>query len=120
MDHLIRSESLGEVAADGTSVLVVYDYNTARSHPVPDKVRAAIEAIEGRSSPTSGCSNKPTTPLAGGSAGGVVSSTGTTVDFSVGRREGEPCVGSDQLRFFHQVQRRPPGGRRSWAPGWSP
>jgi acyl-CoA thioester hydrolase len=50
MDHLLLSEAASAVAAEGTSTLVIYDYNAARPHPVPDKVREAIEALEGRGS----------------------------------------------------------------------
>jgi acyl-CoA thioester hydrolase len=50
MDHVLVSEALGAVAADGTSILVNYDYNTARPHPVPDEIREAIARLEGRNS----------------------------------------------------------------------
>jgi acyl-CoA thioester hydrolase len=48
MDHTLLSEAAGDVAAEGTSTLVVYDYTKARSHPVPDNLRKAIEELEGR------------------------------------------------------------------------
>jgi len=48
MDHLILSATENQVAAEGTSTIVVYDYGSARSHPVPDEVLKAIETIEGR------------------------------------------------------------------------
>jgi acyl-CoA thioester hydrolase len=47
MDHRIISEAAGATAAEGTSTLVIFDYNTQKSHPVPDTVRQAIAAIEG-------------------------------------------------------------------------
>jgi acyl-CoA thioester hydrolase len=49
MDHLLMSEAASAVAAEGTSTLVLYDYNTARPHPVPEEIRKAIEALEGKS-----------------------------------------------------------------------
>jgi acyl-CoA thioester hydrolase len=54
MDHVLVSETASTIAAEGTSTLVVYDYKAARSHPVPDQVRKAIEALEGRSFPGRG------------------------------------------------------------------
>jgi acyl-CoA thioester hydrolase len=48
MDHILLSEAAGSVAAEGTSTLVIYDYNTARSHPVPAPLREAIAKLEGR------------------------------------------------------------------------
>jgi acyl-CoA thioester hydrolase len=48
MDHVIVSRGLGVVAAEGTSTLVVVDYRSGKSHPVPAAVRRAIEALERR------------------------------------------------------------------------
>lgn len=48
MEHLIVSDRL-EIAADAQSTLVVYDYNTAKPHPIPDQLRSAIERLEQRS-----------------------------------------------------------------------
>jgi acyl-CoA thioester hydrolase len=48
MDHVLVSEALGAVAADGTSTLVLYDYNQSKPHPVPAAIRQAIESLEGR------------------------------------------------------------------------
>lgn len=45
MIHRVWSKSLG-LAAEATSTLVVYDYNTAKSVRVPDHVRAAIQELE--------------------------------------------------------------------------
>lgn len=48
MEHAVVLESTGEVAADGTSVLVVFDYQAGRPHPVPNPIRQAIESLEGK------------------------------------------------------------------------
>jgi acyl-CoA thioester hydrolase len=47
MMHSLYSESLGAIAADGDSTLVVFDYRQQRSSPIPAEVRAAIEKLEG-------------------------------------------------------------------------
>lgn len=49
MEHKIFSAGQGALAAEGTSTLVVFDYEANRPHPVPDAVRRAIEDLEGRS-----------------------------------------------------------------------
>jgi acyl-CoA thioester hydrolase len=46
MEHLLVSEAARAVAAEATSVLVVYDYNASKSHPVPAEIRRVIEAVE--------------------------------------------------------------------------
>jgi acyl-CoA thioester hydrolase len=48
MDHVLGSVAADAIAAEATSTLVLYDYNTATPHPVPESLRKAIEAIEGR------------------------------------------------------------------------
>jgi acyl-CoA thioester hydrolase len=48
MEHIVVSRALGAVAAQAASTLVVYDYNSDRSTRMPDEIRAAIQAIEGR------------------------------------------------------------------------
>jgi acyl-CoA thioester hydrolase len=48
MEHLLVNDAAESVAAEGSSTLVVYDYNAARPHPVPERLREAIEALEGR------------------------------------------------------------------------
>lgn len=48
MEHLVVSARLGAVA-EARSTLVVYDYAAARSSPLPEEVRRAIEAMEGKS-----------------------------------------------------------------------
>lgn len=49
IEHRMVSEQNGQLVAEGDSTLVVFDYNTQSSHPVPAEVRAAIETLEGRS-----------------------------------------------------------------------
>jgi acyl-CoA thioester hydrolase len=46
--HRIVSERQGMLAAEGTSTAVIFDYDDKRPHPVPEAVRQAIAAIEGR------------------------------------------------------------------------
>jgi acyl-CoA thioester hydrolase len=47
MEHAIFSDALGLVA-EADSTLVVYDYNTGKSAPIPDEVRLAISTLEKR------------------------------------------------------------------------
>ena len=49
MEQRIVSESYRAIVAEGGSTLVVYDYKVNAPHPVPDSIRQAIEALEGRS-----------------------------------------------------------------------
>lgn len=42
----IVSERHGRIAAEGDSVIVSYDYRIGRKAPLPESVRAAIEAME--------------------------------------------------------------------------
>ncbi len=49
MEHRVVSETAAAIAADAESTLVVFDYARQASHPIPDAVRAAISAFEGRS-----------------------------------------------------------------------
>lgn len=49
MEHKLFSQAQQKIVAEGTSTIVTYDYRAARSTPVPDAVRQAIEKIEGRS-----------------------------------------------------------------------
>jgi acyl-CoA thioester hydrolase len=46
VDHEIVSEHQGRIVADGTSIVVYFDYAAGRSCPVPDDLRRAIDAIE--------------------------------------------------------------------------
>jgi acyl-CoA thioester hydrolase len=47
-EHRIVSEAQGALAAEGTSTVVVIDYDDGRPRPVPESVRQAIEQLEGR------------------------------------------------------------------------
>ncbi len=49
MEHVVYSESQQEIAADGTSVIVIFNYETNRPTRISDEVRAAIEQLEGKS-----------------------------------------------------------------------
>lgn len=46
MDHAVFSEAAGTIAAEASSVLVVFDYKTQKPQPVPDSVREAIATLE--------------------------------------------------------------------------
>jgi acyl-CoA thioester hydrolase len=46
--HRIVSEEHGALAAEGTSTVVVIQYEDNRPHPVPEPVRQAIGEVEGR------------------------------------------------------------------------
>jgi acyl-CoA thioester hydrolase len=46
--HAIFSESLQSIAADGDSVVVMFNYGTQKSSRVPDDLRAAIATQERR------------------------------------------------------------------------
>jgi len=48
MEHRLVSESQNAVVAEGDSTLVVFDYKTQQSCPIPEALRAAIEAFEQR------------------------------------------------------------------------
>jgi acyl-CoA thioester hydrolase len=48
MGYRIVSTTQGVEVAGGDSVLVVFDYRTNRTAPVDAKIRAAIEAVEGK------------------------------------------------------------------------
>jgi acyl-CoA thioester hydrolase len=48
MEHRVVSDSLGVVAADAHSTIVVLDYKVQKSTPMPEAVRKEIERIEGR------------------------------------------------------------------------
>lgn len=47
MEYRLVSHAQREVAAVGGGTLVAYDYAAARKAPLPEAVRAAIEALEG-------------------------------------------------------------------------
>jgi acyl-CoA thioester hydrolase len=48
MEHKIVSRNDLQVSAEGTSTLVVFDYQANRSHAVPARIRHAIELLEGK------------------------------------------------------------------------
>ena len=48
MEHKIFSQNDHALAAEGKSTLVVFDYQANKSHPVPARIRHAIENLEGR------------------------------------------------------------------------
>lgn len=48
MAHLIYSTAQQAIASEGESVIVMFDYTTQRPTPVPDPIRAKIDALEGR------------------------------------------------------------------------
>jgi acyl-CoA thioester hydrolase len=47
-EYRIVSRSLGEIAAEGSGVVVAYDYGARSKCPIPELVRAKIEKLEGR------------------------------------------------------------------------
>jgi len=48
MSHLIYSTQQRAIAAEGESVLVMFDYVGQRPNPVPDTIRHQIDKLEGR------------------------------------------------------------------------
>jgi acyl-CoA thioester hydrolase len=48
MEHVIASESAGELVADAKSTIVFFDYAAGRPLPLPDSIREAIRKMEGR------------------------------------------------------------------------
>jgi acyl-CoA thioester hydrolase len=50
-EHAVVSEGQGAVVAQGTATTVVFDYESKKPHPVPQSIRQAIEALEGRNFP---------------------------------------------------------------------
>ena len=47
MEHRVVGLASGSTAADGTAVLVLYDYSKAEPCPIPDRIRQAILEREG-------------------------------------------------------------------------
>jgi acyl-CoA thioester hydrolase len=45
-EYRLVSRAMGDVAAEGSALLVSYDYAAGRKTPLPDDVRAAIQALE--------------------------------------------------------------------------
>ena len=48
MEHRLFSQRLGQVAAEGQSTIVVFDYRRQKPTAIPADIRAAIEQFEGR------------------------------------------------------------------------
>jgi acyl-CoA thioester hydrolase len=48
-EHVIVSAALQKIAAEGTSTLVYFDYRLNQPRRVPESIRQAIEALEGKS-----------------------------------------------------------------------
>jgi len=48
LDYLIVDAQTGVPVADGSSDAVLYDYATEKPVPVPERIRQAIETLEGR------------------------------------------------------------------------
>lgn len=49
MEHQLFSTKQNEIAAEGESTVVLFDYENQRSHPIPIEMRQKIEELEGRS-----------------------------------------------------------------------
>jgi acyl-CoA thioester hydrolase len=47
LDHVVYSETLGQVAADGSSIVVLFDYQSQRPVRIPQEMLAAIERLQG-------------------------------------------------------------------------
>ncbi len=47
MDYIVYSDELEKVAADGTALVIFYDYQAGKSCPIPKELVEAINAIEG-------------------------------------------------------------------------
>ena len=45
MEYAARSTTQGELVAEGTAVVVSYDYNVGTKAPIPPAVRAAMDAL---------------------------------------------------------------------------
>ncbi len=48
MEYLVVSHRHGKVAAEGSGVVVVYDYREKRKAALPDEIRKRIEQVESR------------------------------------------------------------------------
>lgn len=49
MEYRLISRALGQLAAEGQGLLVSYDYGHGQKAPLPEVIRRAIEALEGKS-----------------------------------------------------------------------
>lgn len=47
MEYRVVSQKLGKTAAEGTGLIVSYDYRAKRRAPIPDGIRRAMAALEG-------------------------------------------------------------------------
>jgi acyl-CoA thioester hydrolase len=52
MEYIVVSHRHRKVAAEGSGLIVVYDYRAKRKAPLPDEIRRRIEAIESKVSKT--------------------------------------------------------------------
>lgn len=50
LEHIVYSEKLAAVAADGTSTIVIFDYEANRPTRIPDEIRDAFAKLEGKPS----------------------------------------------------------------------
>ena len=48
MEYLVVSHRHGKVAAEGSGMIVVYDYREKRKAPLPDEIRKRIQAMESK------------------------------------------------------------------------
>ncbi|MEX2584622.1 MAG: thioesterase family protein [Gemmatimonadota bacterium] len=46
MEHRLVSETAGAVGAEGSAIVVSFDYDARQKTPLPDDVRAAIERLQ--------------------------------------------------------------------------
>lgn len=49
MEHVVYSQRLATITADGTGTVVVFNFQTNRPTRIPEDVRAAVEQSEGKS-----------------------------------------------------------------------
>jgi acyl-CoA thioester hydrolase len=47
IEHRVVSQKSAAIAAEGTAVIVLYDYGKAEPCPIPDRIRQAIEEQQG-------------------------------------------------------------------------
>jgi acyl-CoA thioester hydrolase len=45
MEYRVASERLGEIVAEGTAIVVAFDYRLGSKAPLPEEVRAAMERV---------------------------------------------------------------------------
>ena len=48
IEHILQSKTSGEISADGDSTVVMFDYQSQKSSPITDALRARISELEGR------------------------------------------------------------------------